>query len=177
MISDGTGIIGINEDGTFAHFPAFDPKEWRVVKSEEKDWEMTWVDPRLLAHFEKQQGEQPMQVNHYHIANEFTKYPGARFRRLGDFSGEEFRDDVLIPLLQKGKVILNMNDAMGYGCGWLEEVFGGTIRKGIDLTHDNLEIISEHTWCADPAEIWGYIMDAKSVLYMKNKQQGEQNHD
>ena len=31
------------------------------------------------------------------IANEYTKTPGGRFKSEGDFSGEDFRDSILIP--------------------------------------------------------------------------------
>ena len=35
------------------------------------------------------------------IANDFSVFPGGRYRSDGEFSGEEFRDNILITALQK----------------------------------------------------------------------------
>lgn len=65
---------------------------------------------------------------------EFTKFPGARYKHLGPFSGEEFRDEKLIPAIeQNGKeLVVNLDGVFGYGSSFLEEIFGGCVRKGID---------------------------------------------
>ncbi|GAA5113476.1 hypothetical protein GCM10023211_21680 [Orbus sasakiae] len=63
---------------------------------------------------------------------DFTKYPGARLRKLGPGSGEEFRDDFLIPQLDGKNIQINFDGTIGYGSSFLEEAFGGLIRKGID---------------------------------------------
>ncbi|WED23510.1 STAS-like domain-containing protein [Vibrio sp. JC009] len=65
---------------------------------------------------------------------EFTKFPGARYKNLGPFSGEEFREEILIPAIeQNGKeLIVNLDGVFGYGSSFLEEIFGGCIRKGVD---------------------------------------------
>ncbi|BCK06403.1 TPA: STAS-like domain-containing protein [Vibrio cholerae] len=64
---------------------------------------------------------------------EFTKFPGARYKHLGPYSGEEFRDEKLIPAIeQNGKeLIVNLDGVFGYGSSFLEEIFGGCIRKGV----------------------------------------------
>lgn len=41
----------------------------------------------------------------YNFAENFTDAPGPRYKRLGDKSGEEFRDDVLKGLLDKYDII------------------------------------------------------------------------
>lgn len=64
---------------------------------------------------------------------EFSIFPGARYKHLGPGSGEEFRDDILIPALNKYTDIqLNLDGVIGYGSSFLEEIFGGLIRKNID---------------------------------------------
>jgi len=63
---------------------------------------------------------------------EFSEFPGARYKHLGPYSGEAFRDDVLIPAIKANENIsVNFDGAFGYGSSFLEEVFGGMIRKGI----------------------------------------------
>lgn len=42
-----------------------------------------------------------MNTHNYNFAKEFTDAPGPRYKSLGEHSGEEFRDDILKPLLQK----------------------------------------------------------------------------
>ena len=37
---------------------------------------------------------------------DFSTTPGARYRHLGKASGEEFRDDVLVPEFEKTRILL-----------------------------------------------------------------------
>lgn len=94
---------------------------------------------------------------------DFSEYPGARYKSLGPHSGEEFRDDVLIPAIKTGeKIFINFDGVFGYGSSFLEEVFGGLIRYGINariisdildnsISNDDEEIINE---------IRSYVRDA-----------------
>ena len=101
-----------------------------------------------------------MKVRRYFIGEEFSRYPGPRFRRLGDFSGEEFRDDVLIPLLRENdKVVLHLDGVAGYGSSFFEEAFGGAIRAGVWIDSHNLELVSDDE--CEKKEVWSYIEDAK----------------
>jgi hypothetical protein len=62
------------------------------------------------------------------FAKEFTRYPGGRLRIHGPHSGEEFREDILIPALREvDKVILDLNGAVGLPSSFLDEVFGGIV--------------------------------------------------
>ena len=63
------------------------------------------------------------------------KYPGHRSRMQSINSGEEFRDDILIPFLKNNKgykIIINLEGAVGFPPSFLEEAFGGCIHKGIN---------------------------------------------
>lgn len=67
------------------------------------------------------------------IANEFSKTPGPRFRDEGRYSGEELREEYLVPLVksvvqQKSKIIVDLDGTHGYLTSFLEEAFGGLIR-------------------------------------------------
>ena len=96
--------------------------------------------------------------------SDFTKFPGPRYRKLGEFSGEEFRDDVLIPAINQygNDVIVDLDGTLGYGSSFLEECFGGLIRNGISKA-DALALLSKIKSEEDKSlilEIESYIKDA-----------------
>lgn len=65
------------------------------------------------------------------IAKDFSVYPGGRTPEDGPNSGQEFRDNLLIPALLSGqKTSIDFDGVRGYGSSFLEESFGGLIRKG-----------------------------------------------
>ena len=63
-----------------------------------------------------------------------SQFQGPRFRSLGLSSGEEFRDDHLLPWLEAlGKDDVGIVDFEGtlvFSPSFLEESFGGAVRKG-----------------------------------------------
>lgn len=68
------------------------------------------------------------------IASDFSRYPAGRTRRDGDFSAEEFRERLLIPALREaydhgGRVIVVLDGVYGYSSSFLEETFGGLVRR------------------------------------------------
>ena len=100
------------------------------------------------------------------IAKDFSATPGPRNRTEGDFSGEQFREEVLLPAFEIAiendrKIEINLDGAAGYGTSFLEEVFGGLAReKGIEEVLHRIEIISEE----EPylrEDIEAYIKDAQ----------------
>jgi|CXWL01.1.fsa_nt_gi hypothetical protein len=97
------------------------------------------------------------------VAEDFNLYPFARYKNQSDSSGEEFRDNILVPALKsfdKVKVILDGTE--GYGSSWFDESFAGIVRKGILSKEDllkKLDLVSEE----DPSyinEIKKYISEA-----------------
>ena len=63
------------------------------------------------------------------------RYPGHRSREQSANSGEEFRDEILIPFIKKNKdhnIIINLEGAAGFPPSFLEESFGGCIAKGVN---------------------------------------------
>lgn len=67
------------------------------------------------------------------VGIDFTRFPGGRYREDGAFSGEQFREDVLIPALQdNGMLTVFLDGAEGYPSSFLEEAFGGLVRAGFD---------------------------------------------
>lgn len=87
-----------------------------------------------------------MRIN---IADEYTKTPGARYIADGKFSGEDFRNNILEPkykecLEKKEKLTIDFDGGYGYGTSFLEESFGGLVRKGYSSEEllNNLILIS-----------------------------------
>lgn len=97
---------------------------------------------------------------------DFTLFPGPRYIKLGEYSGEWFREKVLIPLIKNDTcIILDLDGVAGYGSSFLEEAFGGAVRKGID-TDILFGIIDNIISKDDPdliEEIRGYVNDAIKV--------------
>jgi hypothetical protein len=72
-----------------------------------------------------------MTVKIIQVRNDFTEFPGGRYREDGTFSGEEFRDDLLIPALDSfDQVLVQLDGTAGYPSSFLEEAFGGLVRAG-----------------------------------------------
>lgn len=66
------------------------------------------------------------------IGTDFSDTPSGRYRDDGPFSGEVFRDDILVPALKGNeRVDVDISGVEGYGSSFLEEVFGGLVRLGL----------------------------------------------
>lgn len=67
------------------------------------------------------------------IAKDFSDVPAGRYVSDGDWTGERFREELLIPALKKADknnpVIVDISDVEGYGSSFLEEAFGGLVRN------------------------------------------------
>jgi hypothetical protein len=68
------------------------------------------------------------------IANQFSRYPAGRYEKDGPYTGEVFRDEHLIPALKAGdgRIVIEFDGTRGLASSFLEEAFGGLIRKGFD---------------------------------------------
>lgn len=71
--------------------------------------------------------------NMIRIAEDFSQYPGGRYPADGDGNGTVFREKFLEPVLQAHDTALIVLDGTrGYPSSFLEEAFGGLVRKGFD---------------------------------------------
>lgn len=85
------------------------------------------------------------------IAKDYSRCPGARYEREGDFSGERFRNDFLEPKLKEAiengvKLEIILDGSAGYSTSFIEESFGGLIRTNhytLQQVKDNIIIISD----------------------------------
>lgn len=82
---------------------------------------------------------------------EHARSPGGRFKSDGPFSGEWFREEILSPALAQAievgeRLVVELGGTSGYGSSFLEEAFGGLIRKrhfGPDQVRQSLVITTE----------------------------------
>lgn len=91
------------------------------------------------------------------IAKDYTRCPGARYEREGDYSGEKFRNEFLVPKLREAmklgvKLEVVLDGSAGYSTSFIEESFGGLIRTDhftLQEVKYNIIIISDE----DPSYI------------------------
>lgn len=109
-----------------------------------------------------------------YIASEYSEVPAGRYPSDGEFNGERFREEFLLPALRDHQnVTVKFEGTEGYGSSFLDEAFGGLVREGYYSAHElhrRLKLESD-----DPVflmyvkQAWRYINNpvSKSVL-MKN---------
>jgi hypothetical protein len=100
------------------------------------------------------------------IARDFSRTPGPRFRSLGPYSGEEFRERLVDALSASpdGTVEVVLDGTEGYGSSFLEEAFGGLVRMGpfrADELEHRLKIVAHDRLYETYAdEAYRYLKDA-----------------
>lgn len=86
----------------------------------------------------------------YDVGNSFHHRPMGRKKADGEFSGEVFRETILLPFFKKVKesnsneiLVLDFNNVSMAGSSFIEEAFGGLVRDGFSkkFIKDHLEII------------------------------------
>ena len=81
------------------------------------------------------------------IARDFSDTPGARYKKDGDFSGQEFREKFLEPLFadpdDNTKIRIILDGTEGYATSFLEEAFGGLTRQhGVKRVQSRIKFVS-----------------------------------
>lgn len=80
------------------------------------------------------------------IEKEYTKTPGARYIKNGNFSGEDFRETKLIPAFEKAqaenkKLLVDLDGCYGFLISFIDEAFGGlTYKFGKTVVNKLLEV-------------------------------------
>jgi len=77
----------------------------------------------------------------------FTSTPGGRYRSDGEYSGQEFREKYIEPYMEstpaEESLEIDLDGVEGYATAFLEEVFGGLVRKyGKDIVERKIRVIS-----------------------------------
>ncbi len=103
------------------------------------------------------------------ISEDFTDTPGGREIQEGDFSGEQFREEILLQKYEEAedkneKLCIDFDHCFGFGTSFLEEAFGGLVRehkkKGV---WERLVIVSTEDKTI-PINIKKYIDSAEKKL-------------
>ena len=83
------------------------------------------------------------------IARDFTTTPGARYRKDGDFSGEQFLDEWLLPKFEKAVsedyiLLIDLDKVWGYPSSFVSGSFGKlSVTKGSSIVLKHLRFKSE----------------------------------
>nr|WP_249205781.1 STAS-like domain-containing protein [Burkholderia cenocepacia] len=89
------------------------------------------------------------------VASDFSPFAGGRYTSDGPFSGERFREEVLLPHLRRGETLsIDLDGTLGLGSSFLEEAFGGLVRAGFRLAdlkrrltiHCRIKSYEDRTW-------------------------------
>lgn len=102
---------------------------------------------------------------HISIASDFSDVPWGRVPSDGDFCGENFRRNYLVPALERGeKVTISLDGIEGVGSSFLDEAFGGLVRKEgfsvSDLRSRLVVVTKERPFQMYVDLIWRYITEA-----------------
>lgn len=104
------------------------------------------------------------------VASHFSWAPVGRFKKHGPYSGEAFRDDYLVPALRKyDKVTVDINDILSFGSSFVDEAFGGLVRK-YEFTESDLKLrlnIVGNT-ASERMRFWQYIAEAQEAKQKRN---------
>jgi hypothetical protein len=99
---------------------------------------------------------------------EFSDTPFGRYRGDGNESGQVFREDVLIPALEKhDRVTLNVDGVAGLPSSFWEETMGGLIRDGwrADDVRSKLEITANNRELQVYVRLgWRYLSEAEQKV-------------
>lgn len=96
------------------------------------------------------------------LAKDFSDRPFGRYREDGDRSAEVFRDDILMPAINEhARTVVDLSGTNYYGSSFLEEAFGGLIRKGFKKGELDEKLVIVHNKLPSIVnEIKGYISTA-----------------
>lgn len=100
------------------------------------------------------------------IAEEYSKTPGGRWRRLGDYSGEDFYETLLLPRFLEveetgDKLVVYLDGARSYPNSFLDQSFGELARNyGVQKVRNTIKFETKiFSWIVDyiNKEIWDKI--------------------
>lgn len=103
-----------------------------------------------------------MSSKHISVANDFSPSPAGRYPEDGPYPGAVFRDRILIPALDEAQeVTVDLDGTDGYGSSFLEEAFGGLVRKGYSEDHLRGKLRIKSSRQSYEVRVWNYIHRAR----------------
>lgn len=96
------------------------------------------------------------------VASHFSRWPGGRFEEDGPSSGERLREALLLPALSAGPALVRLDGVRGCGSSFLEEAFGGLVRRGLtaEQLRERLKIEAGEDLVE---EAWRYVEEAEEA--------------
>jgi hypothetical protein len=93
------------------------------------------------------------------LAEKFSPFLGGRYRTDGPWSGQEFREDYLVPWLRdavsnKNRLVVVLDGVAGVPSSFLEEAFGGLFRN-TDWSVSDIQ--SALKLSAEDPDLWPYL--------------------
>ncbi len=100
------------------------------------------------------------------VARDFSRFPFGRYRADGDRSGEVFREEKLAPAIRDhDHVTVDLSGSNYYGSSFLEETFGGLVRKHFTRDQLNEKLTVKHDKLPSVVlEVNKYIKRAEEVI-------------
>jgi STAS-like domain of unknown function (DUF4325) len=96
------------------------------------------------------------------IAKDYSRYPAGRTSKISATSGEEFCTRFLLPALSNGDdLVVELDGVIGYGSSFLEEAFGGLVRRSTlspEIVRAKIKIITSRPSLMEEVNL--YIRDA-----------------
>lgn len=112
-------------------FAFFEANSENVVFYEKKDLFLPGTKVSFTVKFIESEHE--IKSTTISVIDSIGEYPFGRYRKDGNGSAEEFRDDYLIPALNKYDIVnVELDGAMGFAASFLDEAFAGLVKKGFD---------------------------------------------
>ena len=108
------------------------------------------------------------------IVKDFSDTPGGRTQSEGKYSGESFRESLLLPGYiaakeKNEKLIINFDGAFGYPPSFLDESFGGLVKKLHQKDILNNIIIESNDDLTVEKRIYKYVKEAEEELSGRKK--------
>lgn len=101
------------------------------------------------------------------IARDFSAFPAGRHLSDGPFTGERFREQVLMPKLrQPENVVIRLDGVEGLPSSFWEEIFGGLVRAGWspDQLRQRIKIETSSSDLSMYRDLaWRFVDEAASV--------------
>lgn len=86
--------------------------------------------------------------------SDWTEYPGGRTRSVTEYSADELYEDILLPVLEKSKVILHLDGTAGLAASFLDQLAYRLVKDDVHKYIEFKDLETDYDF-----EILGYIAE------------------
>ena len=102
------------------------------------------------------------------IATDYSEFPGGRYSEDGEGNATDFRENHLVPLLEKYEPFLvDLDGVVAYPVSFLDEAFGGLVRMKRYTAEQLLKLI---VFRATDPDLWVVEKIIKKHIYKPDKE-------